>query len=192
MRKRDKSSTSLAFYIFSSTRLIKSIKHEHSCKILYESIPDLCHLPNLFALVLLQSNMCFFICSHKHGNILCQKNRWEASTICLLVYFACFCRLLIFSSFDPEALVLLLLIRCWLLLPLWDSVIVPCFVVRYLVSILVLQSSWWGRESWLVCLVCLSGISGLMCGFLAAPRVCLQFVIVVFRDHTPETLILWF
>ena len=38
------------------------------------------------------------------------------------------------------------LICCWLLLPLWDSVIVLCFVVRYFVSILVLQSSW--RESW--------------------------------------------
>ena len=31
------------------------------------------------------------------------------------------------------------MIRCGLLLPLWDSVIVLCFVVRYFVSILVLQ-----------------------------------------------------
>ena len=46
-----------------------------------------------------------------------------------------------------QAVVLLLLIRCWLLLPLWDSVIVLYFVVRYFVSILVLQSSRWGRES---------------------------------------------
>ena len=30
-----KCSTSLAFYLFSPTCLIKSIKHEHSCKILY-------------------------------------------------------------------------------------------------------------------------------------------------------------
>ena len=28
-------SASLAFYLFSPTRLINSIKHEHSCKILY-------------------------------------------------------------------------------------------------------------------------------------------------------------
>ena len=35
LRKRDKCSTSLAFYLFSPTRLINSIKHEHSCKILY-------------------------------------------------------------------------------------------------------------------------------------------------------------
>ena len=42
---------------------------------------------------------------------------------------------------EVEFLVLLLLIRCGLLLQLWDSVIVLCFVVRYCVSILVLQSS---------------------------------------------------
>ena len=49
------------------------------------------------------------------------------------------------------------LILCLLLLPLWESVIVLCFVVRYFMSILVLQSSWWGRESWLLCLICLPG-----------------------------------
>ena len=46
----------------------------------------------------------------------------------------------------------------FLLLPLWESVIVLCFVVRYFMSILVLQSSWWGRESWLLCLICLPGV----------------------------------
>ena len=35
---------------------------------------------------------------------------------------------------------------CCLLLPLWDFVIVLCFVVRYFMSILILQSSRWGRE----------------------------------------------
>ena len=45
-----------------------------------------------------------------------------------------------------KAVVLLLLIRCCLLLPLWGSVIVICFDVRYAVSILGLQSSRWGRE----------------------------------------------
>ena len=49
---------------------------------------------------------------------------------------------------------------CWLLLPLWDSVI----VVHWFMSILVLQSFWWGRESWLFCLVCLPGVSWLLCG----------------------------
>ena len=38
-------------------------------------------------------------------------------------------------------------------------VIVLCFVVRYFMSILVLQSSRWGREIWLLCLVCLPGVS---------------------------------
>ena len=40
-----------------------------------------------------------------------------------------------------KAVVLLLLTFCLLLLPLWESVIVLCFVVRYFISILVLQSS---------------------------------------------------
>ena len=39
------------------------------------------------------------------------------------------------------------------------SVIVLCFVVRHFMSILVLQSSWWRRESWLLCLICLPGVS---------------------------------
>ena len=40
------------------------------------------------------------------------------------------------------------------------SVIVLCFVfLRYSVSILVLQSSRWGGESWLLCFVCLPGVS---------------------------------
>ena len=44
--KEIKCSTSLTFYLFSPTRLINSIKHEHSCKIFYffnvliESISD--------------------------------------------------------------------------------------------------------------------------------------------------------
>ena len=42
-----------------------------------------------------------------------------------------------------KVMVLLLLIRCWLLLPLLESVIVLCFIMRYFVSILVLQSSQW-------------------------------------------------
>ena len=81
-------------------------------------------------------------------------------------------------------MVLLLLTLCLLLLPLWESVIVLCFVVRYFMSILVLQSSSWGRE--LVALLnlsfwCLVMVERL---FLAVPRGCLQFVIVVFPDHT--------
>ena len=48
------------------------------------------------------------------------------------------------NSMTPSCLlasvVLLLLAFCLLLLLLWESVIVLCFVVRYYVSILVLQS----------------------------------------------------
>ena len=31
-------------------------------------------------------------------------------------------------------------------------------------SILVFQSSWWGRESWLLCLICLPGVSWWLSG----------------------------
>ena len=78
--------------------------------------------------------------------------------------------------------ILLLSVRCWLLLPLWDSVIVLCFVVRYFVSILALQTSRWGRESWLLCFVLVI----VVWLFLTIPRVYLQFVIVVFPDHTHD------
>ena len=45
------------------------------------------------------------------------------------------------AAVHSKAVVLLLLTFCLLLLSLWESVIVLCFVVRYFVSILVLQSS---------------------------------------------------
>ena len=51
-------------------------------------------------------------------------------------------------------------------------------------SILILQSSWWRRESWLLCLICLPDVSWWLSGFLAVPWGCLRFVIVVFPDHT--------
>ena len=45
------------------------------------------------------------------------------------------------AAFCSKAMVLLLLTFCLLLLPLWESVTVLCFVVRYFIPILVLQSS---------------------------------------------------
>ena len=45
------------------------------------------------------------------------------------------------ASIRFKAVVLLLLTCCLLLLPLWESVIAICFVVRYFMSILVFQSS---------------------------------------------------
>ena len=60
------------------------------------------------------------------------------------------------AAVRSKAEIVLLLACCYLfLLPLWESVI----VLRYFMSILVLQSSQWGRESWLLCLVCLPGVS---------------------------------
>ena len=62
------------------------------------------------------------------------------------------------------------MIHCWLILQLWDSVIVLCFVVRYFVFILVLQSSW------LVALLCLSSwfLMIVMWLFLAMPQLWLS------------------
>ena len=45
------------------------------------------------------------------------------------------------AAICSKAMVLLLLTFCLLLLPLWESVTVLCFIVRYFMSILVLQSS---------------------------------------------------
>ena len=42
--------------------------------------------------------------------------------------------------------------------------LILCFVVRSFMSILVLQSSWWGRESWLLCLIRLPGVSWWLSG----------------------------
>ena len=50
------------------------------------------------------------------------------------------------------AVVLLLLTFCLLLLPLWESVVVLCFVVRCLMSI-------HHGVGWLLCLVCLPSVS---------------------------------
>ena len=46
-----------------------------------------------------------------------------------------------YAAVRSKAVVLLLMICCLLILSLWNSVIVICFVARYLMSILVLQSS---------------------------------------------------
>ena len=61
-----------------------------------------------------------------------------------------------------------------------------CSVVRYFMSILVLQTSCWGREREMVALLSLSSccLVFVVCNFIAVPLVCLQLVIVVFPDHT--------
>ena len=46
--------------------------------------------------------------------------------------------LVAWAAVPSKVVVLLLLTFCLLLLPLWESVIVLCFVVRYFMSILVL------------------------------------------------------
>ena len=69
---------------------------------------------------------------------------------------------------------------CLLLLPLWKSVIVLCFVVHSSIAIILMGK----RE--LVALLDLSSWCLVMVEwlFLAVPRGCLRFLIVVFPDHT--------
>ena len=81
---------------------------------------------------------------------------------------------------------MLLLTFCLLLLPLWESVIALCFVVRYFINVhssiaIILMGK---RE--LIALLNLSSWCLVMVErlFLVVPRGCLQFVIVVFPDHT--------
>ena len=78
--------------------------------------------------------------------------------------------------------VLLLLTFCLLLLPLWESAIVLCFVVLYVYSsfaIILMEKrdlvALLSLSSW--CLVMVVWL------FLAVPWVCLWFEIVVFPGH---------
>ena len=86
------------------------------------------------------------------------------------------------AAVRSRAVVLLLLTFCLLLLPLWGSVVVLCFVVRCFMSVLVLQSSWRGGGGGLVALLGLSSWCLVVVWrlFLGVPRGCLRLVIVVF------------
>ena len=77
----------------------------------------------------------------------------------------------------------MLLTFCLLLLPLWESAIVLCFAVRYFMSSIAINLmgkreliALLNMSSW--CLVMVERL------FLAVPRGCLQFVIMVIPDHT--------
>ena len=59
----------------------------------------------------------------------------------------------------------------------------PLFCCAVLCVLSSFQSSWWGRDNWLLYLNCLPGISGLWL-FLTVTLVDLQYVIVVFPEHT--------
>ena len=68
---------------------------------------------------------------------------------------------------------------------LWGFCAGVCFVMHVFESFLVLQSSWQGRESWLLCFVFLVSRDCLCSVSLPHSAVdCLQCLIVVFPDHT--------
>ena len=62
----------------------------------------------------------------------------------------------------------------------------PCFVVRYFVSFLVLQSSRWERESWLLYFYCFLDAMWLLLFFASSSWYCglVCSVIVAFPGHT--------
>ena len=72
-----------------------------------------------------------------------------------------------------------------MLLPMWDSVSVLCFVVRFFCVHSGFAIISMGKRQ-LVALLCLSFWCLVIVAwlFLTMKRVCLQFVIVVFPDHT--------
>ena len=87
------------------------------------------------------------------------------------------------AAVSSKAVVLLLLTVCLLLLPLWESVIVLCFVVLYVHSSIAIILI--GKRE-LVALLNLSSWCFVMVErlFLAVLGGGLRFVIVVFPDHT--------
>ena len=80
----------------------------------------------------------------------------------------------------------MLLTCCLLFFPLWESVIFLCFVVRCFTyvhsSFAIILMGKTELVTWLslssLCLVIVVWL------FLVVPSVCLQFVIMVFPDHT--------
>ena len=86
------------------------------------------------------------------------------------------------TAVRSKAVVLLLLTFCLLLLPLWESVIVLCYVLYVHSSIAIILM---GKRE-LIALLNLSSWCLVMVErlFIAVPWGCLQFVIVVFPDHT--------
>ena len=81
-----------------------------------------------------------------------------------------------YTAVPSKAAVLLLLIHCLLLLQLWESVIVLCFVVRNLMSILVCNHLD-GEDradcfAWFVLLVSRDGCVALLHGAMSLSAVC--------------------
>ena len=55
---------------------------------------------------------------------------------------------------------------------MWEFCVCLCFVMHYVVSILVLQSSWRGRESWLLFYYCLTDVLSLYMFCDSSSRCC--------------------
>ena len=100
-----------------------------------------------------------------------------------------------------KAVALMLLIHClWVLAMFIGFCVVLCFALQYLMSILVLRSSWSGRESYcspgIFWLLVFYGGSSLQChGLVCAvcvwyfPVICFCFVFVALRPMSTDMVI---
>ena len=79
------------------------------------------------------------------------------------------------------------------------SVLVFVFGMRYSVSVLVLKSSWWGRESWMLCFNCLPNVLWLLmfcessswcCGLVCSTLLWYFLIILTYFAGDPKYL--WF
>ena len=88
------------------------------------------------------------------------------------------------SAAVHSKVVVLLLIHCLLLLPLVVGFlcVASLFCCAVFVPFLLLQSSRWERQRWLLYFGC--HLLGVLCLFLTMPWLGLQFVIVAFPGHT--------
>ena len=74
------------------------------------------------------------------------------------------------ATVPSKTVALLLFINCLLLLPFFIFVFNPCFAMQHFVSFLVLQSSRWGKDSWLLCCYCLLNAVSMLSFFSSSPR----------------------
>ena len=107
------------------------------------------------------SLLCYIVCSLQPCDHLLERAD--------LLYVVIYC-VLVTVQYGVLGQVLLVLTCCLLLFPLWESVIVLCFVAPSSFAIILMG------KSWLACLVCLLGVSRLLCGSSSRYRGCMSAV----------------
>ena len=86
---------------------------------------------------------------------LIQIPQW-ARLLSILRWWFCFCLFIVYCCYN-----------C-----LWGVMLSPCFIFQYFMSILVMHSSCWGRQSWLLYNYCILGVMWLLPFFAASSWCC--------------------